>query len=73
MSFEATPRELGARLRELRTRRGLSLRQAADLFAIPHATLWRWERGEGLGAAALCVGLLEALDEPCSENETRRE
>jgi len=62
MIDDRRPEAFGRRLRDLRLRRGLSLREAAELFAIPRSTLARWERGDGLGVVSAVHGLLEAYE-----------
>jgi transcriptional regulator with XRE-family HTH domain len=62
--YRMTPRELGARLQELRFIRHLSLREVAEKIELPPTTLSGWERGMRFPPTERLQQLAELYDVP---------
>ena len=58
---------IGAKIKKLRTERGLSTRQLADMIFVSQPTITRWETGERMPDLAMIASLASALQTSVAE------
>lgn len=61
-TLEQTPADLGSRIADLRTAKGLSLQDLADRLEVSRQAVWYWESGQRLPRAELFQKLAQTLD-----------